>query len=108
MLLKVYIQTPLLNTHCSGVIVNQNHILTSARCVRDGVNRLNPFWLKVIAGDLNIITPTYRRLTTNVTHIFTHPQYNPNNYNNDIAVIRVCIKNNFTNLCIICIYDLYL
>lgn len=97
----VSIQTPAVPlSHCTGVIIDASHILTSARCVFNNQNELlNPFWLRVIAGDLNIMVPSYRRFTTNITHIYPHPQFNPATGNNDIAVLRVgptrsikCIK----------------
>lgn len=89
----VSIQTPSPTaplSHCNGVIISQNHILTSCRCVINEENRLiNPFWLRIIAGDLNIMQPSYRRIVTTVTHIYPHPQFNPTTGNNDIAVLRV-------------------
>jgi len=87
----VSIQTPTAPlAHCNGVIINQNHILTSCRCVVNDQNQLiNPFWLRIIAGDLNIMQPSYRRIVTTVTHIYAHPQFNPTTGGNDIAVLRV-------------------
>lgn len=87
----VSIQSPTVPlSHCVGAIVNQNHIVTSARCVFNETNQLiNPFWLRVTAGDLNIIQPSFRRFTTNVTHIFPHHQFNPVLGTSDIAVLRV-------------------
>lgn len=87
----VSIQTPTapLN-HCNGVIINPTHILTSCRCVFNDQNQLiSPFFMGVIAGDLNIMTPTYRRITASVIRIYPHPQFNPQTGNNDIAVLRV-------------------
>lgn len=91
----VSIQTPAapLN-HCNGVIINPTHILTSCRCVFNAQNQLiNPFFMRVIAGDLNIMTPSYRRISASVTRIYPHPQFDPQTGNNDIAVLRVCITN---------------
>lgn len=81
--------TPL--SHCNGVILNENHILTAARCVYNASNHLlHPFWLQLIAGDLNIMVPSFRRFTTGIVRIYPHPQYNPQTNNNDIAILRVC------------------
>lgn len=87
----VAIQTPAAPfRHCNGVILNDKHIVTSAQCVYDSSNRLlHPFWLHVIAGDLNIMLPSFRRFTTDVSHIYPHPQYNPRTRANDIAILRV-------------------
>jgi len=76
-------------TYCSGTILNENHVLTSAVCVHnDNFLLINPFWFRIIAGDLNIVQPSYRRFTTNATHIYTHPDYTFNPRRNDLAVIR--------------------
>jgi len=76
-------------TYCSGTIVNVNHVVTSSSCVHDAeFNLINPFWFRIIAGDLNIHNPSYGRFTTNATHIYTHADYVHNPRANDIAVIR--------------------
>lgn len=76
--------------YCSGTIIHFNHVITSAQCVHDTDNRLvNPTWFRIIAGDLNIVSPGYRRFSTSASHIFTHPNYTINPRTNDIAVMRV-------------------
>lgn len=50
---------------------------------------INPVWLRVIAGDVNLVSRTIRREVRNVTHLFVHPNYNRVTSNNDLAVIRV-------------------
>lgn len=86
---QVYINTP--RGSCVGVVLNANHILTSCQCVLDGQNATNPFFVRIIAGDLNLFTPTYRRFTAQATHIYSHPRYNQNTLENDVAVVRVRI-----------------
>lgn len=76
-------------TFCGGTIININHILTSVQCVHNETNQLlNPSEFTIIAGDLNIMVPTYRRFTTSASHIYTHPSYTINPRTNDIAVMR--------------------
>lgn len=71
-------------------MLNANHVLTAAQCVLDtNGNRTNPFFVRLIAGDLNVFQPTYRRHTAQATHIYTHPQYNAATLANDLAVVRV-------------------
>lgn len=61
---------------CGGTIIDSQHILTSAQCVLNTQNQLiNPFWYRVTAGDLNIVTPTSRRITRTVSRIYVHPNY---------------------------------
>lgn len=76
-------------TFCSGTIINLNHIITSCQCVHDETNRLiNPSSFRIIAGDLNIMVPSFRRFTTSASHIYTHASYTINPRTNDIAVMR--------------------
>jgi secreted trypsin-like serine protease len=77
------------NVYCSGTIVNANHVVTAAACVHDTTfNLINPFWFRIIAGDLNIINPSFQRFTTRATHIYTHPDYGFNPPRNNVAVMR--------------------
>jgi secreted trypsin-like serine protease len=76
-------------TYCTGTIVNVNHVVTSCLCVQTSTFLLvNPFWFTITAGDLNIVSPSYGRFTTNATHIYTHPAYTFTPRANDIAVMR--------------------
>lgn len=91
--MQVLIRTPNLTPAiCGGTLVDPQHVITSAQCVMSAQNRLmSPFWLRVIAGDLNIvgtITSTFR-IERSVTHIFVHPNYNIFSKNNDLAVLRL-------------------
>nr|XP_029713871.1 anionic trypsin-1-like [Aedes albopictus] len=79
------------NLHCGGTILNRQHVLTAAWCVMHPTSftMINPFWLRVIAGDVNIVPASIRREVRNVTHLFVHPNYNRLTGNNDLAVMRV-------------------
>lgn len=89
-LMQVFIETPQ-RSSCVGVIINANHVLTSCQCVLFPVsnNVTNPFFVRIIAGDLNLFNPSYRRFTTRAVQIYAHPQYNAATGLNDLAVIRV-------------------
>lgn len=52
---------------------------------------MNPFWLTVTAGDLNIgqQNVNFRRIVRNVTRSYVHPLYLHANNIHDIAVLRV-------------------
>lgn len=80
------------NVYCSGTIVNANHIVTATSCAHESgadLRLINPFWFRIIAGDLNILVPSFRRFETRASHIYTHPQYAFQPRQNDIAVMRV-------------------
>lgn len=77
------------NFYCSGTIVNPNHVVTATACVHDTTFHLiNPFWFRIIAGDLNIVNPSFQRFETRATHIYTHPNYAFNPPRNSVAVMR--------------------
>lgn len=76
-------------TFCGGTIINLNHVLTAAQCVHNETFQLlNPSEFRIVAGDLNIMVPTFRRFTTSASHIYAHPSYTVNPRTNDIAVMR--------------------
>lgn len=78
------------NIHCGGVVIDKQHILTSAQCVLNSTHQLvNPFWFNVIAGDINLSPSSIRREEKSVEKIYVHDEYNPNTRANDIAVLRV-------------------
>ncbi|XP_053699308.1 kallikrein-10-like [Sabethes cyaneus] len=85
----VSITTPFL-LHCGGVIVDRQHVLTSAQCVLNTQNRLiDPYWLSIVAGDIALAPIGARRQTRRVSHIFVHPQFNVFTQENDLAVLRL-------------------
>ncbi|XP_055616973.1 transmembrane protease serine 11D-like [Toxorhynchites rutilus septentrionalis] len=85
----VSISTPF-HLHCGGVIVDRQHILTSAQCVLNNQNRLiDPYWLTITAGDINLAPVGIRRQTRKVTRIYVHPEFNLFTREHDVAVLRL-------------------
>lgn len=66
-------------------------MITSAQCVLNETSHqlTNQNWLRVIAGDLNLINASIFRETRDVSAIYVHPRFNPFTLENDIAVLRV-------------------
>lgn len=63
---------------CGGTVIDRQHVLTAAQCVMNNQNQLiNPFWLEVTAGDINMVRPTIRRESRRVSRIFVHQNYAP-------------------------------
>ncbi|KFB49285.1 AGAP006487-PA-like protein [Anopheles sinensis] len=87
----VIIETPYIPQNCMGTVVNRQHVLTAAACVMNPTTfvMINPFWLRVIAGDINIVQPTIRREVRNVSRSYVHPNYNRLTDGNNLAVLRV-------------------
>jgi secreted trypsin-like serine protease len=78
------------NIHCVGNIVDARHIITSAQCVlNETFHTINPFWLTVIAGDINLAPRSIRREVRNVSAIFVHPNFNPFTLFGDLAILRL-------------------
>ncbi|XP_055588006.1 transmembrane protease serine 11D-like [Uranotaenia lowii] len=76
--------------HCGGVIVERQHVLTSAQCVLNFENRLiDPYWLTIVAGDVALAPQGARRQTRRVSQIFVHPEFNVFTREHDLAVLRL-------------------
>lgn len=69
-------------------------ILTAASCLlNNNFEVINPFWFKVIAGDVFFSQESVRRVERGVSRIFIHPQFNSFTGENNIAVLRVSASN---------------
>ncbi|XP_055525148.1 trypsin alpha-3-like [Wyeomyia smithii] len=77
--------------HCGGTVLDLQHVLTAAFCVMHPTtfSSVNPHWLRVIAGDLNLVPVSYRREVRKISQIFIHPNFNNVTNDNDLAVLRL-------------------
>lgn len=88
---SIFVPTP--TGVCGGAIINQNHVVTVAACMLNTNFLLLPAnQVSVLPGFININMTAPR---VQVFAIYTHPQYNPFTFNNDIAVIRTLANFNF-------------
>lgn len=79
------------NQFCGGVLIENSHVLTAARCMlNENFEVIHPQWFKIIAGDIFFTPASFRRVERNVSRIFIHPDFNVFTGENDIAVLRVC------------------
>uniref|UniRef100_A0A182LV88 Uncharacterized protein n=1 Tax=Anopheles culicifacies TaxID=139723 RepID=A0A182LV88_9DIPT len=86
----VFVSTPR-DQRCMGLVINANHVLTSATCVMtDQQASIYPARLvQVIGGDLNPINPVPTQQSRRAQHIFVHENYRVSQNDNNIAIIRV-------------------
>ncbi|XP_047533747.1 collagenase-like [Vanessa atalanta] len=74
----------ILTSMCGGSVISNTRILTAAHCYTDGVLTAQSF--TVVLGSNTIFSGGHRVATTNIA---VHPNWNPSNAANDIAVIRI-------------------
>ncbi|XP_049540826.1 brachyurin-like [Anopheles darlingi] len=75
---------------CGGSVLTNNYILTAAHCVISGASTLATGGTAIIgAHNRNIQEATQQRIRFSTAGIRAHPQYNPTNIRNDIAVVRL-------------------
>uniref|UniRef100_A0A182T4I1 Peptidase S1 domain-containing protein n=1 Tax=Anopheles maculatus TaxID=74869 RepID=A0A182T4I1_9DIPT len=85
-IVAVGLPAPPNNAFCGGVILNENHVLTAARCVLTPQNTL------LFANQLNILSGmlqlNFAAPRIGITAVYVHPQYNPFTFEHNIAVLR--------------------
>ncbi|KFB49284.1 AGAP006486-PA-like protein [Anopheles sinensis] len=85
-LVAVGLPAPPNNAFCGGVILNENHVLTSARCVLTPTNTLLfPNQVTILSGSLQL---NFGAPRIGITAIYVHPQYNPFTFEHNVAVLR--------------------
>lgn len=91
---RIFIPTPV--AVCGGAIINNLNVLTNTQCLLNTNFLLLPANQVQLVAGLNSINMTAPRITA--WALYTHPQYNPFNFNNDIGVIRTMTPLTFPNV----------
>uniref|UniRef100_A0A8C7XT43 trypsin n=1 Tax=Oryzias sinensis TaxID=183150 RepID=A0A8C7XT43_9TELE len=73
-----------LKHECGGFVVADQWVMTAVHCMPNGPNGR-----KVVLGLHSLSQPEETKQTFDILELHNHPNYNPDNYDNDISLIKL-------------------
>ncbi|MBU6335548.1 MAG: serine protease [Chloroflexi bacterium] len=75
---------------CGGSLVDAGYVITAAHCVvNDAGAPISPSQITIVAGEYTRGASEGDEQTRSVSALYVHPSYEPDTYNNDIALLRL-------------------
>ncbi|CAG2119009.1 unnamed protein product, partial [Medioppia subpectinata] len=85
------------SAQCGGTLISSDSIITASHCVVEGGRALAPNRIKIRLGEHNIYRKTKddAEVDYNVIKVTAHPDFEPQTYKNDVAILQLAQKVRF-------------
>ncbi|CAG2179669.1 unnamed protein product, partial [Oppiella nova] len=82
---------------CGGALISEQEIITASHCVVEGGRVLTPEKIRIRLGEHNIMKRTKddAEVDYNVIKVTAHPDFEPQTYKNDVAIIKLSQRVRF-------------
>ncbi|XP_040549880.1 transmembrane protease serine 12 [Gallus gallus] len=79
---------------CGGALVSENSVLTAGHCT---TGRMDPYYWRAVLGTDNLWKHGKHAAKRSITHIFVHPEFNRETFENDIALFKLHSAVHYSN-----------
>ena len=95
-----------MSAQCGGALISQDAVLTASHCVVENGNVKSPSDFMVRLGEHNIEKKTKEDSEEDyqVEKVISHPEFDQKTYKNDIAILKLAKKVNYSVILEICLF----